>query len=173
MQTGRLRSVTAGLFAAAAAVMLAACSGGSRGSNTAASGGSSGSGSSGKQIRIGVVPYDTPEQIMEQYTPFANFLGKRLGGSATITVATDYVDVINALQNGQIEIAYLNPLGYALAASRMQKAGHPLVPVAMPYVIEGGNKKGSLTYRGIIFVRKDSGINTLKDLKGKSFAFNE
>jgi len=43
----------------------------------------------------------------------------------------------------------------------------------MPYVIEGGNKKGSLTYRGIIFVRKDSGINTLKDLKGKSFAFNE
>jgi phosphonate transport system substrate-binding protein len=95
------------------------------------------------------------------------------GQPASVFVASDYVGVVTALENSQVDIAYLNPLSYAIAAARAEKAGKPLIPIAMPYVIPPHQKKGSLTYEGIIFTRVDSGIHSLKDLKGKTFAFNE
>ena len=54
-----------------------------------------------------------------------------------------------------------------LAVENFRNTPEHLIPLAMPYFHH------SLTYRGIIYVRADSGINTLKDLRGKSIAFND
>ena len=125
-------------------------------------------------LRMGVIPYDKPEAIQEQYQQFGDYIARKLGApSATVSVASDYVGVITALENDQIDVAYLNPLSYAIAQDRAQKNGHALPAIAMPYVITKGQNKGSLTYEGVIFVRADSGIKSLKDLKGKTVAFNE
>lgn len=125
-------------------------------------------------FRIGAIPYEDTQQEKEQFGPFGDYIGRKVvGAPATVTIAMDYVGVITALENSQIDIAYLNPLSYAIAADRAQKAGHPLIPIAMPYVIKKGSTKGDLTYEGVIFVRADSKIHSLTDLKGKTFAFNE
>ena len=80
-------------------------------------------------------------------------------------MSPSYAGILQALQADQIDCAYLNPLSYVLAVQQFQDSPEHLVPLAMPYFHH------SLTYKGIIFVRADSGINSIKDLRGKSFAF--
>jgi len=131
-----------------------------------------GCGGQSKNFGIGVIPYEEPRKEKEEYVGFGDFVGTRIDGKpANVFIASDYVGVISALEADQIDAAYLNPLGYVIASNRARKAGHPLIPIAMPYVIYQG--KGDLTYEGVIFTRKDSGVKSLADLKGKSVAFNE
>ena len=118
-------------------------------------------------LKVGIVPYEAPSKLKEQYTPFAEYLGKKLGRPTEVFVAQDYVGVVQALQAGQIDCAYLNPLSYVLFESKMRDTPQRLIPLAMPYV------HGSLYYYGVIFTRTDSGINTIADLKGKKMAFTE
>jgi phosphonate transport system substrate-binding protein len=47
----------------------------------------------------------------------------------------------------------------------MKDSPEHLVPIAMPWV------HGSLFYNGVIFTTRDSGINSITDLKGKNMAF--
>jgi phosphonate transport system substrate-binding protein len=138
------------------------------------SAGSAAKGSVKGAFRIGVIPYENPQEETEEYQQFGAFLGQKINGQpAVVTVAQDYVGVVTALENDQEDAAYLNPLSYVIASDRARKAGRALVPISMPYVIMKGQTKGDLTYEGVIFARKDSGIKNLSDLKGKTIAFNE
>jgi len=115
-----------------------------------------------KELTFTVVPYEAAEKLSEDYTPMAEYLGRRLGRRGRFLPVVDYAGVVAALQTGQVDVAYLSSFPYALATSRMK-----LHALAMPYV------KGSLTYRGMIFVRADSPIRTLQDLAGKTMAFGD
>ena len=117
-------------------------------------------------LKVGIIPFEDVGAIQKAFAPFAAYLGKkagRPGGQVFVTPA--YAGILQALQSDQIDAAYLNPLSYVLAVQQFQKTPEHLIPIGMPYF------HGSLTYKGIIFVRADSGINSIKDLKGKSFAF--
>ena len=119
-------------------------------------------------LKVGVIPYDKVDVVQEDYGQFATYLGKKTGrGSGEVFVTPEYAGVLTALRSDQIDCAYLNPLSYVLAVEQFRDTPEHLIPLAMPYF------HNSLTYRGIIFVRKDSGINSLQDLRGKSIAFND
>ncbi len=117
-------------------------------------------------LRVGIIPFDKVDALQEGFKPFADYLGTKSGRpGGTVFVTPSYVGILQALQSDQIDCAYLNPLSYVIAVQQFRDtAQHPL-PLAMPYF------HGSLTYKGIVYVRADSGINSLKDLKGKTFAF--
>jgi phosphonate transport system substrate-binding protein len=116
-------------------------------------------------IRIGVIPYEAASAIQVQYGPFAVYIGSKLHRRVTVITAQDYIGIIQALQSDRIEVAYLNPLSYVLFADKMRNMPEHLIPISMPWVF------GSLYYYGVIFTTKDSGINTIADLKGKTMAF--
>lgn len=117
-------------------------------------------------LKVGIIPFENVGVIQSAFAPFASYLGKKAGRpSGQVFVTPDYGGVLQALQSDQIDVAYLNPLSYVLAVQQFQNTPEHLVPLGMPYF------QNSLTYKGIIFVRADSGINSIKDLKGKSFAF--
>jgi phosphonate transport system substrate-binding protein len=119
-------------------------------------------------LLVGVIPFEQPDKIKVAYQPFADYLGKNAGGRpGKVFVTPDYAGVLQALQSGQIDVAYLNPLSYVVAAKQFASSPEHLIPMAMPWF------HGSPTYKGIIFVRADSGINSVKDFKGKSFAFGD
>ena len=123
---------------------------------------------SSEPFKLGVIPYeDSTSKEEEEYKPFAAFLGKDMNRPTTVTVAGNYIGVVQALQADQIDVAYLNPLSYVLFADKMRDTPEHLVPVAMPYV------HGSLYYYGVIFTRTDTGIKTIADLKGKKFVFTQ
>jgi len=77
-----------------------------------------------------------------------------------VTVASDYAAVIEALRNRTADLAFVHPVGYVLA-SREAKA-----TIVVRNLWHG---KSSFTSR--IYVRKESGIKTLEDLRGKTMAF--
>ena len=119
----------------------------------------------GDTLTFTVVPYEAAEKLHDEYLPMARYLAKQVGcKDGRFISVVDYAGVLAALETGDVDVAYLSPFPYVLATGRMK---HPPIPLAMPWV------KGSLLYRGIIFVRKDSAIRTLEDLRGKTFAFGD
>ncbi|MBV9851142.1 MAG: phosphate/phosphite/phosphonate ABC transporter substrate-binding protein [Armatimonadetes bacterium] len=119
-------------------------------------------------LKVGVIPYDKVDVVKEDYGRFAAYLGKKTGrGDGEVFVTPEYAGVLTALRSDQIDCAFLNPLSYVLAVEEFRNTPEHLIPLAMPYF------HNSLTYRGILYVRADSGINSLKDLRGKSVAFND
>ena len=119
-------------------------------------------------LKVGVIPYDKADAVIQAYTPFAAYLSKKTGRPVDpdkVHVTSEYVGVIQALRADQIDCAYLNPLSYVLAVDQFKGLPEQLVPIAMPYY------HNDLMYKGDIFVRADSGITSMKDFRGRSFAF--
>jgi phosphonate transport system substrate-binding protein len=128
--------------------------------------GQKGAESAAAPLKVGIIPFEDVGVIQKAFAPFASYLGKKAGRpGGQVFVTPSYAGVLQALQSDQIDVAYLNPLSYVLAVQQFQNTPEHLVPLGMPYFHH------SLTYRGIIFVRADSGITTLQGLKGKSVAF--
>ena len=117
-------------------------------------------------LKVGIIPFDKVDALQAGFQPLADYLGKKSGRpGGQVFVTPSYAGILQALQSDQIDCAYLNPLSYVLAVQQFQDTPERLLPLAMPYFDH------SLTYKGIVFVRADSGINSIKDLRGKSFAF--
>lgn len=159
-------SVLARLAALATAVsmlvLLAGC-GPKGGSEAVGSGSPSRAVSSSNTLTMTVVPYEAADKLNEDYGGMADYLAKRAGRKqGRFVPVTEYAGVIAALKSDQVDVAYLSPLPYAIASGQMK-----LAPLAMPYV------KGKLDYHGILFVRADSPIKTVADLKGKTIAFSD
>lgn len=119
-------------------------------------------------LKVGVIPFENVDALKSAFTPFATYLGDKSGYSGgQVFVTPEYSGILQALRADQIDVAYLSPLAYVLALQEYQNTPEHLVPIGMPYF------QHSLTYKGIIFVRADSGINKLSDLKGKRVAFGD
>ena len=107
------------------------------------------------------VPSGEMERVAAGAKAVADLLYDETGLYFKTSVATEYAGVIEALKSDPPEahLASLATFAYVLAAD-MGVAEAELVSVRF----------GSPTYNGQIIVRKDSGINTVADLQGKSFA---
>ena len=113
-------------------------------------------------LRWGLIPADDATEMMRQYDPVVDYLENELGIEIELQVTTDYTAAITAMQNKHIEMAWFGPFSYILAA---EAAGAEAI-------VNGVRRDtGKATYKSIIITRADSGIETLEDLKGRTFAF--
>ena len=115
-----------------------------------------------KVLRMGLIPADDAEEMLRSYEPVKEYLSEKLGMLVEIKVTSDYTAAIEAMRAKHIDMAWFGPFSYIIAAN-----------VAGAEAIVNGVRRsdGKSDYRSIIVARADSGINTLDDLKGKSFAF--
>jgi phosphonate transport system substrate-binding protein len=107
------------------------------------------------------VPSGEMERVSAGAQEIADMLFDKTGYYFDTNVATEYVGVIEALSTDppKAHMTSLATFAYIMAADRgVAKAA--LVSVRF----------GSSTYNGQIFVRTDSGITSISDLAGKSFA---
>ncbi len=121
-------------------------------------------------LKVGIIPFDKVkvDALKSSFKQYADYLGTKSGRpGGEVFVTGNYAGILQALKSDQIDCAYLNPLSYVLAVQQYKDTPQHLIPLAMPYF------HGSETYKGIIYVRADSGINRLQDLRGKSFAFGD
>lgn len=82
-------------------------------------------------------------------------------------VPMNYVAVVEAFGAGRADFAALNTFGYVLGHDIK---GYPIHAVLM--VLRGENRDET-SYPAQIVVRTDSGIETVEDLAGRSFAFTD
>lgn len=113
-------------------------------------------------LRIGLIPSEDSQSMITSSQQVLADLEQKLGMPVQPFVATDYNGVIEALRAGKLDVAYLGPFSYVLAH---QMAGVDAFAVAVT------KKAGKSAYHSQIVARRDSGIKTLADLKGRTFAF--
>lgn len=115
-----------------------------------------------KVLKMGLIPADDAEEMLRDYEPIKEYLSEQLGIPVEIQVTSDYTAAIEAMRSKHIDMAWFGPFSYIIAAN-----------VAGAEAIVNGVRRsdGKSDYHSIIVTRADSGIKTLDDLKGKSFAF--
>ena len=124
--------------------------------------GCSGGSGSAKVLRIGFVPSENAQQVIQNAQPLIDLLQKELGMEVQPFVATDYTGVVEALRSNKLDLAFLTPASYVMAKNEAN------VRVALK-----SERQGSPFYYAAIITRADSGIRTIEDLRGKSFAFGD
>ena len=112
-------------------------------------------------IRLGLIPSEGGTDIVERFKPVITQLEKELGRPVEAFSATEYMGIITAMKNKQVDVVYFGPKSY-VEANRIAGA----VAVAKEL-----NLDGLAGYYGIIVTHKDSGIASLTDAKGKGFGF--
>jgi phosphonate transport system substrate-binding protein len=111
-------------------------------------------------LHLVLTPSQKPTDLLAAGEEFGVALGKLYGAPVRVTVASDYAAVIEALRNRTADLAFVHPVGYVLA-SREAKAR----------IVARNVWHGKATFTSRIYVRKDSGIKTLEELRGKTIAF--
>lgn len=117
-------------------------------------------GTEGNPIILAVVPSGETENVVAGFDEVAGMIFEETGLVVEPFVATEYAGVIEALCSDppKAHMASLATFAYVLAH---EKGCADAELVATRY--------GSAVYNGQIFVRADSGIEELADLKGKTF----
>jgi len=91
--------------------------------------------------------------------------GKDKGFYVKSAIPLDYVTVVEAFATKKADFATFQTFPYILAKDIKKEDVEPILTV-----VRGKNER---TYRGQIIVRAGSGINSLKDLNGKKFAYTD
>jgi phosphonate transport system substrate-binding protein len=112
-------------------------------------------------INIAFVSYANPQQVARDSEGVTKYLQKHLGVPVKGFVTHDYGSSIEAMRNGKADLAFVDPLAFMMAHEQM---------AARPLLVEIYSS-GKPVYHSCIWVRKDSGLKQLADLRGKSIAF--
>jgi phosphonate transport system substrate-binding protein len=115
-----------------------------------------------KTLQMGFVPSENMEEIQRNAQPLIEKMSQKLGMEVQPFITTDYTGLVEAFRGGKLDAAFLTPASYVMAHS---EAGVNVILKA---------KRGTKPYyHSVIFTRTDSGVNSLTDLKGKTFAFGD
>lgn len=114
-----------------------------------------------QEILIGLVPEQNIFKQMDRYRPLAAYLSEKVGVKIRLTILSRYGDVVERFASRGMDGAFLNSLAAAMAITKLK----------VEPVVRHVNLDGTSTIRGYIFVRTDSNINSVKNMKGKRIAF--
>ena len=117
--------------------------------------------SAAEPIRFGIMSLAQPARIHKQWQPFVDYVSKKSGYEIKIVIPRGFKKIKKKIANKHVDMFYTNSFVFY----RLQKAGKALALAQMQ------NLEGSIMSNSVIFVRSDSGIKNLKDLKNKSMAF--
>ena len=112
-------------------------------------------------LTIGIIPERNLFKQIQRYTPLADYLSKKIGINIKLKLLTQYGNIIDSFVSANIDGAFFGSFTYVLAHAKLG-----VEVIARPEDVNGQS-----TYHGLIFVKKDSGIKSAKDMQGKSFAF--
>jgi len=116
-----------------------------------------------EEITIGLIPELNVFEQMQRYEPIGKYIQKKTGIKVSFTILSRYGNILESFANGEMDGAFWGSFTGALA---IEKLG--IEPLVRPLWLDETS-----SYRGYIFVRKDSGIKSVKDMKGRSMVFVE
>ncbi|WP_299499976.1 phosphonate ABC transporter substrate-binding protein [uncultured Roseobacter sp.] len=117
------------------------------------------------EFRIGILGGENAQDRLNSNECLRAYTEEALGVPTKLFAPADYNGVIQGLLGGTLDMAWLGASSYA--------AVHIQNPEAVEPVLVKINLDGSYGYHSIGFARKDSGIASLDDMKGKTFGFGD
>ena len=113
-----------------------------------------------KLVKISVQPIYSLHLMSQKYSPLFRYLADETGYDIRVVSAMSYDNYLPTLEANQVHLGIQNPLAYITLAKT--RGAHPLAKMV--------ELNGDTLYRGIIIARKDSGIQKIEDLKGRTAA---
>lgn len=114
-----------------------------------------------KPLVIGLIPEQQIFAQVERYEPLARYLSGKIGKKVKVVILPRYGNIADAFVSQGLDGAFLGSFSYILAHERH----------GVEILVRPEDHDGTSTYHGLVMVRKDSGITTAKQLRGKRFAF--
>jgi len=111
-------------------------------------------------LHLVLTPSQKPTDLLAAGDEFGRVLGRLVGIPVRVTVASDYAAVIEALRNRTADLAFVHPGGYVLAHRE-----------ARATIVARNLWHGKSSFTSRIFVRKESSIRSVEELRGKTIAF--
>lgn len=122
-------------------------------------------GHGGEAFRIGILGGENAQDRLASHECLRTQAEDVLGKEVKLFAPADYNGVIQGLLGGTIDMAWLGASGYAKV--------YLTDPEAVDPILVKVNVDGGYGYYSVGFARKDSGIESLKDMEGKAFAFGD
>jgi phosphonate transport system substrate-binding protein len=133
------------------AVILLLAAGGCKGGHGAAS---------RPTLRLAMIPSTDPGKIVRDSQPLVKYIANETGARVELVVPTNYAAVVEAIANDRVDIAYLG--GFTFVQASRRAGVRPLV-----------QRERDQNFHSVFITQPRSGIHSLADLKGHSFAFGD
>ena len=112
-----------------------------------------------KVLRVSAIPDEAPTELQRKFAPLGDYLAAQTGMKVVFTPVSDYAAVVESLANGKLDMAWLG--GFTFVQAKIRTNG-----TAIPIVQREEDAKFTSK-----FITAQADIQSLADLKGKSFAF--
>ena len=109
-------------------------------------------------LRVSAIPDEAPTELIRKFKPLGEYLEQQLGMPVKFTPVSDYAAVVESLASDRLDLAWLG--GFTFVQTRL-KTGD-----ATPLVQREQDEKFTSK-----FITADPDVQSLQDLKGKTFAF--
>jgi phosphonate transport system substrate-binding protein len=111
-------------------------------------------------LRIAAIPDENPNELLRIYTPFAEYLAKELKLKVQFTPVVDYAATVEGLAARKLDLVWYGGFTSVQAVRRTNGTAKRLVL-----------RQEDAEFKSVFIAKPGSGINSLADLKGKTFAF--
>jgi phosphonate transport system substrate-binding protein len=116
-----------------------------------------------KEFNIGILGGENAQDRMTSNECYRAKIEEALGVPVKVFTPADYDGVIQGMLGGTIDLAWMGPSAYAKI--------YLTDPNAVDLALIKQNADGSTGYYSVAFARKDAGLTSMEDAKGKVFAF--
>ena len=129
------------------------------------------SGCGTKTLNVQFVPSQNADTLEAKAKPLEKLLSDKLNIPVKVSISTNYNTIVEAMASKQVDVGFLPPTAYVLAHEK--KAANVILQ-AQRFGVD--DETGAPTkdlvdfYKSEFVVKKDSNINSVKDLKGKKLA---
>lgn len=114
-------------------------------------------------LKLAFMPAPVEDEVKAGARSVVDDLSKASGLKIELAVVKNYMAIIDGLASRTIDVAFINSLGYLLS--------HDWSGTKAVFQLKG--EDGKNIYKTAIIARADSGIKTMKDINGRSFAFTD
>lgn len=111
-------------------------------------------------LRVSAIPDENPTELLRIYAPFAQYLARELGMKVQFTPVVDYAATVEGLAAKKLDLVWYGGFTSVQAVRRTQGQATRLAL-----------RQEDAEFKSVFIARPGSGIKTLPDLKGKTFAF--
>ncbi len=109
-------------------------------------------------LRVSAIPDEAPTELLRKFKPLGEYLEKQLGMEVKFVPVADYPAVVESLASNRLDLAWLG--GFTFVQVHLKD------PTATPLVQR--EQDAQFTSK---FITANPEVKSLKDLKGKTFAF--
>jgi phosphonate transport system substrate-binding protein len=111
-------------------------------------------------LKVSAIPDEAPTELQRKFAPLGKYLEANIGRPVEFIPVTDYAATVEGLAARKLDMVWYG--GFTFVQARIRTNG-----TAIPLVQRVEDEK----FQSVFITQPNSGINSLADVKGKTFTF--